>query len=119
MVRGNEGAPYHVSTRNLMPVDSQGKPDYDAPEIGLPDDLQETPPPPTVPLAENRLNVNTATAEQLIASCKGLPYRTAKRIKANQLTQPGEVYRTLDQLREASTRVNWDEIFRQNTIFVG
>lgn len=119
MVKGNEGPPYHISIKNLVPVDEQGVPDFDAPGVSVPDELEERPPAPLVAIADNRLNVNTATAEQLIDRVKGLPYRTAKRIKQLQLQQPGEVFQTLDQLREASTRVNWDEVFRQNDIFVG
>lgn len=119
MVRGNDGPPYHVSLRNLIPVDEKGVPDFDAPELEVAKELEEQPAAPVVPIAENRLNVNTASAEQLIASVKGLPYRTAKRIKQMQLGLPGEKFSNLDQLREASTRVNWDEIFRENKIFVG
>jgi len=63
--------------------------------------------------------VNTASAEDIARRVPGLGYRTAKKIKSLQLSLPGEVFRNLDQLKASSTRVNWDEVFKSNQLFLG
>lgn len=118
LVKGPDGVPYYASLSQLMPCDERGTPDFDA-RYERPDDPEEAIPAPVIDIVETRLNVNTATAEDLARKVPGLGYRTAKKIKSLQLTLPGEVFRNLDQLRASSTRVNWDEVFRQNLIFLG
>lgn len=118
LVKGPNGVPYYASLSQLMPCDESGTPDFDA-RYEKPEEPDEAVPPPVIDIIETRLNVNTATAEEIARRVPGLGYRTAKKIKSLQLSLPGEVYRHLDQLKAASTRVNWDEVFRQNLIFLG
>lgn len=118
LVRGADGKVFYASMNQLMPCDDEGKPDFDA-RFERPEEPEEKVPDPVIPLAETRLNINTATAEEIARRVPGIGYRTAKKIKGIQLTLPGEVFRTLDQIKVASTRVNWDEVIRQNLIFLG
>jgi DNA uptake protein ComE-like DNA-binding protein len=71
-----------------------------------------------IDVVETRLDVNMATAEQIFQRVPAITYRTAKRIKALQLAQPGEKWRTLEQLKASAPRLNWDEIFRLNALFI-
>jgi DNA uptake protein ComE-like DNA-binding protein len=117
MVMGADKVPYHAFLSRLIPCDEHGKPDYD----GLPADAEqpdELPPAPVIPVVETRLNINTASAEDLHRCVPGLGYRTAKAVKDLQTTLPGEVFRSLDQVRAASKRINWDVIFRKNLLYI-
>lgn len=119
LVKGQDNVPYYALLSNLLPCDEQGTPDYSTTAAGRVGEEPDEPiPDPIIDIAETRLNVNTATAEEIAKRVPGVGYRVAKTIKANQLSQPGEVYRTLDQLRSASTRVNWDTVFSSNTLYV-
>lgn len=119
MVKGNDNVPYYASLENLLPCDeSTGTPDFDHQFVKA-DDPEEAIPEPVIALVETRLNVNTATAEEIAKRCTGIGYRVAKKIKELQLSQPGELYRNLDQIKAASTRVNWDEVLRSNQLFIG
>jgi hypothetical protein len=118
LVKGPDGVPYYASLAQLMPCDDKGTPDFDA-RYEKPEDPEEAIPAPVIDIIETRLNINTATAEEIARRVPGLGYRTAKKLKSLQLSLPGEVFRGLDQLKPSSTRVNWDEIFRQNQIFLG
>lgn len=118
LVKGPDGVPYYASLSQLMPCDEKGTPDFDA-RYERTEEAEEAIPAPVIDIVETRLNVNLASAEDLARKVPGLGYRTAKKIKSLQLTLPGEVFRNLDQLRSSSTRVNWDEVFRQNLIFLG
>lgn len=120
LVKGQDNVPYYALLSNLLPCDEQGTPDFNATAAGpAGEEPDEAIPDPIIDIVETRLNVNTATAEEIAKRVPGVGYRVAKTIKSNQLSQPGEVYRTLDQLRAASTRVNWDTVFSSNTLFVG
>lgn len=118
LVAGNDNVPYYASMAQLMPCDTKGNPEYDftRPEPQEPD---EKIPEPAIDLVETRLNVNTATAAEIAKRVTGITYRTAKKIKENQTALPGEVYRNLDQLKPANPRLNWDEIIKQNQLFIG
>jgi hypothetical protein len=118
MVRGADGIVYYASLAQLMPCDDKGTPDFKA-VYEKPEDPEEKIPEPLIDIVETRLNVNTATAEDLAKRVPGLGYRTAKKLKSLQLSMPGEVFRNLDQLKAASTRVNWDAIIEENVLFVG
>lgn len=118
LVKGSDGVPYYASLTQLMPCDDKGTPDFKA-VYEKPEDPEEKIPEPVIDIVETRLNVNTATAEELAKRVPGLGYRTAKKLKSLQLSMPGEVFRNLDQLKAASTRVNWDAIIEENVLFVG
>jgi len=118
LVKGNDNVPYYTSLANLIPCDTTGTPDFTH-TYERPEEADEPIPEPVVDIIETRLNVNTATAEELAKRVEGLGYRTAKRIKEIQTSLPGEVFRSLDQLKSASTRVNWDAVLEANQLFVG
>ncbi len=118
LVRGQDGVPYHALLSQLLPCDSVGTPDFRA-VVTRAEEAEEAIPAPVIDLIETRVNVNTATAEDLAKRIPGLGYRTAKRIKELQLSLPGEMFRTLDQLKASSSRVNWEAIFEENVMFIG
>ncbi|MGB7564187.1 MAG: helix-hairpin-helix domain-containing protein [Prochlorococcaceae cyanobacterium] len=118
LVKGNEGPPFHALLSQLIPCDDSGRPDFDAVHVS-PDEPEETIPQPLIDLPETRININTVSAEELAKRVPGIGYRVAKRIKQLQLSQPGEVFRSLEQVEAASARVNWEEIMRANLIYIG
>lgn len=121
MVRGQDGQPYFVSLGQLVPCAADGTPDHDAVirQKREEDEKDQAIPEPVIPVVETRLNINTATAEDIARRIPGVGFRIAKQIKDAQMTNPGEVFRTLDQVRAVSNRPNWDAIIEQNLIFVG
>jgi hypothetical protein len=120
LVKPNDGPPYYASRSRLIPCDETGTPDFtrtaELPGDEGPDDQVPT---PLINIPETRINVNTASAEDIAQRVPGVGYRVAKRMKQIQLTQPGEAFRNLDQLRAAGSRVNWDTVFAQNLLYVG
>ncbi len=118
LVSSGEGQTYYASLDKLLPLDEVGTPDYDA-KPPAPEVPEEVMPEPVVDLVETRLNLNVATAEQIAKKIPGITYPTAKAIVALRLTLPGEVFRTLDQVRNASSRVAWDKVLRENLMFLG
>lgn len=70
----------------------------------------------TFPL-DMRINLNTASARQIADSLPGVGLKTARDIKDLQLSQPGERFQRLEQLKSIK-RVDWDEIFKENLIRV-
>jgi hypothetical protein len=119
MVKGADGVPYYCAERNLMPCDAAGTPDFSgAGPVGEP--TEDDPlPAAVVPIVETRLNLNTATAEDLAKHVPGLAYRVAKAIKDLQTSLPNERFVEMDQLRPVSQRTNWDEIFKANAFYLG
>lgn len=120
LVQGNSGPPYYVSRKHLIPCDDEGNPDLEA-TAEIPD-LEDTPegiPDPKVGVIETRLNINTASAEEIARRIPGIGYTTAKKIKQVQLSLPGEVFRNVDQVKEVGPRVNWDAVMKANLFFLG
>lgn len=72
--------------------------------------------PTTVIPADSRMNINLATAEQMVR-LKGIGYATAKKIVELRNSLPGERFRELKQLRVIE-RVNWDEVFELDEFFI-
>jgi DNA uptake protein ComE-like DNA-binding protein len=68
--------------------------------------------------AETRLNVNFASPDQIADRIKGVGYSTAKKIVELRSTLPGERFSSLEQLRQVG-RANWDEVFAEDSIFIG
>lgn len=118
MVMGNDKVPYHVQLAKLVPCDASGTPNYDMVQAKA-EEPDEVPPAPVVDLIDTRLNINTATAEEIHKRVPGIGYRTAKKMKDIQMSLPGEVFNNLEQVKAASNRLNWDSIFRQNLLFIG
>lgn len=67
---------------------------------------------------DTRVNLNTASAEEIAKRVKGIGYATAKRILELRQSLPGERFKELEQLRKIG-RVDWDEIFSEDVVYVG
>jgi len=74
--------------------------------------------PEAVIPVETRLNVNLASAEEIAKRVNGVGYATARRVTELRSSLPGERFKELDQLRKIG-RVDWDEVFAQDVIYVG
>lgn len=81
------------------------------------DELVKDQQPTTVIPVEARLNINYASAEQLVA-LKGIGYATAKKVVELRNSLPGERFKNLDQLRTIE-RVTWDEVFKEDQFYIG
>ena len=71
---------------------------------------------PQVP-SDNRVNLNTLTAEGLTQVLPGVGIKTAKEIIDLKQSLPGEKFNKLDQLK-AVKRIDWDEVFATGDVFV-
>jgi hypothetical protein len=119
MVMGADNKPYYCEASQLVTVDSKGTPNFNAPlEVPL-EEKDEKPPAPIIPIAETRLNLNLASPAEISARVPGVGYRTAKKIVDHRLSLPGEKFSNLDQVREVSSRVNWEAVLEADVLFVG
>lgn len=66
---------------------------------------------------DNRLNVNSATAQMIADHIKGIGLKTAREIKDLQMSLSGERFSSLDQLKQIK-RVDWDAVFSADLIRV-
>ena len=71
---------------------------------------------PQVP-TDNRVNLNTLTAEGLTQVLPGVGIKTAKEIVELKQGLPGEKFTKLEQLK-AVKRIDWDEVFATGDVFV-
>lgn len=71
---------------------------------------------PQVP-TDNRVNLNTLTAEGLTQVLPGVGLKTAREIVELKQTLPGERFSKLDQLASIK-RVDWDAVFETGLVFV-
>lgn len=71
---------------------------------------------PSVPM-DNRINLNTLTAEGLTQVLPGVGIKTAKEIIDLKQGLPGERFSKLDQLK-AVKRIDWDEVFATGEVYV-
>lgn len=74
--------------------------------------------PEAVIPVDMRLNINTATAEGIAKTIKGIGYSTAKKIVELRLSMSGERFSNLEQLKRIG-RVDWDEVIAADLIYVG
>ena len=80
-------------------------------------DKEEKLPESTVPIEDYRLNLNMASAEQIAKRLPGVGYTTAKRIVELRMSLSGEQFANLKQL-ENIPRVNWEQIIKDDLIFI-
>ena len=67
--------------------------------------------------SDNRVNLNTLTAEGLTQVLPGVGIKTAKEIIELKQGLPGEKFSKLDQLK-AVKRIDWDEVFATGEVYV-
>ena len=66
---------------------------------------------------DNRLNINSATAQMIADHIKGIGLKTAREIKDLQMSLSGERFNNLEQLRQIK-RVDWDAVLSADLIRV-
>jgi DNA uptake protein ComE-like DNA-binding protein len=66
---------------------------------------------------DNRLNVNSATAQMIADHIKGIGLKTAREIKDLQMSLSGERFSSLEQLKQIK-RVDWEAVFSADLIRV-
>lgn len=118
MVRDASGRTYYPSLSQLEFYEpgkgaTGEKPQPQSAEKAVDEDVM---PVATIP-TETRLNVNMATPEQLAHAVRGIGYATAKKIVELRSSLPGERFKTLEQLRQIN-RVDWDEVFKEDSIVI-
>ena len=116
MVRDAGGNVTYLTLEQLVPYDrKKGRLDkIEAPILQVPEEL---PPPTVVPLEDTRLNLNTATAEVIQKRLPGVVYATAKKIVEMRMSLSGERFANLGQL-ENIPRVNWEQLIKEDLIFI-
>lgn len=67
---------------------------------------------------DTRVNLNTASPEEIAKRVKGIGYATAKRVVELRSSLPGERFKELSQLRKIG-RVDWDEVIAEDVIYIG
>lgn len=65
---------------------------------------------------DKRLNINTSTAQQIADHIRGIGLKTAQEIKDYQMSLNTEKYTSIDQLKQASSRVDWDKVIEDDLI---
>ncbi len=118
MVRTSAGAITYVTLDQLVPYDvEKGRlAKVSAPQIQP--EPEEAAPDPVVPIEETRLNMNAASAEQIQKRLPGVGYSTAKKIVELRMSLSGERFNNLKQL-ENIPRVNWEQLIKDDLIFIG
>jgi DNA uptake protein ComE-like DNA-binding protein len=66
---------------------------------------------------DNRLNINTATAQMIADHIKGIGLKTARDIKDLQMSLSGESFNNLEQLKQIK-KIDWDAVFAADLIRV-
>ena len=85
-------------------------------KVSQPKDEKKVVVKPQVP-TDNRINLNTLTAEGLTQVLPGVGIKTAKEIIDLKQGLPGEKFTKLDQLK-AVKRIDWNEVFATGDVFV-
>jgi DNA uptake protein ComE-like DNA-binding protein len=65
---------------------------------------------------DKRLNINTSTAQQIADHVRGIGLKTAQEIKDYQTSLNSEKFTSLDQLKQASARVDWDKVIEDDLV---
>ena len=98
----NELAPDEQATKTVKTLQVKDKAAQEEPRSFPPD---------------NRLNVNSATAQMIADHIKGIGLKTAREIKDLQMSLSGERFNNLEQLRQIK-RVDWDSVLSADLIRV-
>ena len=117
MVRDAGGQVVYKALDQLIPYDRE-KGRLNKVATGVPaKDKEEKLPESVVPIEDYRLNLNMASAEQIAKRLPGVGYTTAKRIVELRMSLSGEQFANLKQL-ENIPRVNWEQIIKDDLIFI-
>ena len=117
MVKNATGVVQYVALNDLISYEpNKGRTGQTIEPISSDKEDKEKIPEAVIP-ADTRLNVNVATAEALAKQVKGIGYATAKKIVELRLSLPGERFQKLDQLKKIA-RVDWDEVFKEDLIYI-
>ena len=117
MVRDGAGSVSYVTLDQLVPYDRDKGRLTKIANPALDVEKEEKLPETVVPQEDIRLNMNTATAEQIAKRLPGVGYTTAKRIIELKLSLSGERFANLKQL-ENIPRVNWEQLIADDMIFI-
>lgn len=118
LMRFADGRTDYVSRRELVEYDPQTGVTDKQMEIPAAKDKEEKEEQRQSALPiETRLNLNMASPDQIADRIKGVGYSTAKKIVELRSTMPGEKFTSLEQLRQVG-RVEWDEVFAADLVFV-
>lgn len=66
---------------------------------------------------DQRLNINSATAQMIADHIKGIGLKTAREIKDLQMSLSGERFNSLEQLKQIK-RVDWDAVLSADLVRV-
>ncbi len=117
MVRDTNGKISYARLAGLVPYDqTKGRlPRKDSPVLNV--EKEEDLPERIVPLNDNRVNLNMATPEIIAKRLPGVGFTTAKKIIELRQSLSGERFSNLKQL-ENIPRVNWDQLIKDDLIFI-
>ena len=119
MVQDAQASVSYVSVSKLLPYDKEKGRLSEVPTLLQKEEEREGVVPENAALMEDhRLNLNTAPAEIIAKRLPGVGYATAKRIVELRMSLSGERFSNLKQL-ENIPRVNWDELIKDDLIFIG
>ena len=117
MIKDGGGNISYVTLEQLVPYSKEkGRlTKVKAKQLDVP--KEEEMPKAVVPAEDTRLNLNAATAEIIAKRLPGVGYTTAKRIIELRMSLSGERFSNLKQL-ENIPRVNWDQLVKDDLIFI-
>tara|TARA_X000001388_G_scaffold18601_3_gene11940 strand:- start:642 stop:1106 length:465 start_codon:yes stop_codon:yes gene_type:complete len=116
MIRDGAGNVSYVTLEQLVPYSPEkGR----LSKIASPIQVEKDEPFPesVIPAEDTRLNLNTASAEQIAKRLPGVGRATAKSIVELKLSLSGERFSNLKQL-ENIPRVNWEQFIEEDLIFI-
>lgn len=119
MVKNAGGSIQYVALAELVSYEPGKGPTGESPAPqAAGDSVDEDKIPESVIPVDTRLNVNTASAEAIAKTIKGIGYATAKKIVELRMSLSGERFVNLDQLRRIG-RVDWDQVIADDVIYIG
>ena len=119
MVKTSSGAVGYVALEDLVSYEAgKGRTGIKPAPQSAETEVDEDKLPETIIPADNRLNLNVASAEAIAKHVKGIGYASAKKIVELRLSLPGERFKNLDQLKKIG-RVDWDEVIAADVIYCG
>ena len=112
MVEDQDGRLYTAYRTELMPDEAATK---SVKTLQVKDKAAQEEPRTFPP--DNRLNINSATAQMIADHIKGIGLKTAREIKDLQMSLSGERFNNLEQLKQIG-RVDWDAVIAADLIRV-